>query len=61
MMREVKIVRDIRKGLDSCDHSRIESIGSNPNARFSRCRGCGYVLVRQGGRIWAIPPVENAA
>jgi len=61
MIREVKIVSDVRNGSGVCDHSRIESLGSNRNARFLRCRGCGYVLVRQGDRIWAFPPVEKAA
>jgi len=61
MIREVKIVSHVTKGPDSCVHSRIESLGSNRTARFSRCQSCGYVLVRQGGYIWAIPPVDAAA
>jgi hypothetical protein len=37
-----------------CGHSVIEHLGTDADARFSRCRGCGRVFVFQGGRTWAI-------
>jgi hypothetical protein len=49
------------KGSFACEHSKTESLGFNRNVRFSRCQTCGYVLVRQGKRSWAIPPVESAS
>jgi hypothetical protein len=37
-----------------CGHSIIEHLGTDADARFSRCRDCGLVFVFQGGRTWAI-------
>jgi hypothetical protein len=48
------------KGSAPCEHPNPESLGFNSNVRFSRCQACGYVLVREGKRTWAVPPVESA-
>ena len=48
------------KGSVACEHPSTESLGFNSNVRFSRCQECGYVLVREGKRTWAVPPVETA-
>jgi hypothetical protein len=47
------------KGSVACEHPSTESLGFNSNVRFSRCQECGYVLVREGKRTWAVPPVES--
>jgi hypothetical protein len=61
MNQKLETVGDDRKVKDSlvCEHPRTESLGFNSNVRFSRCQQCGYVLVREGQRTWAVPPVER--
>ncbi len=62
MMQRLKTVGDDPnvKGSVECEHPSTESLGFNSNVRFSRCQECGYVLVREGQRTWAVPPVESA-
>ena len=60
MNEKFETVGDARKVALACEHSRTESLGFNTNVRFSRCQACGYVLVREGQRTWAVPPVERA-
>ena len=43
-----------------CEHSTTEFLGFNGEAKFLRCQTCGYILVHQGRRGWAIPPIRKA-
>lgn len=63
VIQRLETIRDHPRpaGSFACQHSKTESLGFNRNVRFSRCQTCGYVLVRQGKRSWAIPPVESAS
>lgn len=41
-------------GLESCPHADAETISSNVNAEFMRCKACNQIFVLQAGRVWAI-------
>jgi hypothetical protein len=42
--------------LEDCQHPATEHLGTNQRAEFLRCELCGAVLVRQGQRLWIVPP-----
>lgn len=46
------------EGLVTCAHADVEVLGYDRNTEFLRCRGCGQVFVRQGGRFWTIRRTE---
>ena len=45
--------------VERCLHPATDFLGSNQDAVFLRCQLCGATLVRQGGRLWIIPPVSG--
>jgi hypothetical protein len=48
-----------RGAVEPCLHPATDFLGSNQDAVFLRCQLCGATLVRQGGRLWIIPPVSG--
>jgi hypothetical protein len=49
-----------RGDVEPCLHPATDYLGSNHDAVFLRCQLCGATLVRQGGRVWVVPPVPQA-
>jgi hypothetical protein len=45
-----------RAAGEECLHPATEFLGTNQRAEFLRCELCGAVLVRQGERLWIVPP-----
>jgi len=41
---------------EDCRHPATEYLGTNQRAEFLRCELCSVVLVRQGDRLWIVPP-----
>ncbi len=41
---------------EDCLHPATEYLGTNQRAEFLRCELCSVVLVRQGDRLWIVPP-----
>jgi len=41
---------------EDCQHPATEHLGTNQRAEFLRCELCSAVLVRQGNRLWIVPP-----
>jgi hypothetical protein len=41
---------------EDCRHPATEYLGTNERAEFLRCELCSAVLVRQGSRLWIVPP-----
>jgi hypothetical protein len=41
---------------EECRHPATEYLGTNQSAEFLRCELCSAVLVRQGDRLWIVPP-----
>jgi hypothetical protein len=39
-----------------CRHPAMEHLGTNQGTEFLRCELCSAVLVRQGDRLWIVPP-----
>jgi hypothetical protein len=48
-----------RGAVEPCLHPATDFLGSNQDAVFLRCQLCGATLVRQGERLWIIPPVSG--
>ena len=44
---------------ESCLHADVETLGSDANAVFVRCKLCSQILVLQGGRVWTIRPPQS--
>jgi len=45
-----------RAADEECRHPETEHLGVNQRAEFLRCELCSAVLVRQGDRLWIVPP-----
>jgi len=45
-------------GPGDCNHSGIEHLGNDHDARFFRCQRCGHVFVVQSGWTLAVPAVQ---
>jgi hypothetical protein len=43
-----------------CQHTAVESLGSNNSVEFLRCLTCRSVIVTQGALSLAIPPAQTA-
>ena len=41
---------------EDCRHPATEYLGTNQRAEFLRCELRSVVLVRQGDRLWIVPP-----
>ncbi len=43
----------------NCNHSTIEHLGNDHDARFFRCEACRKVFIVQGGMTLALPPAQQ--
>lgn len=58
-LRSARDVQRLDQGaVEPCAHPATDFLGSNQDAVFLRCQLCGATLVRQGGRLWIIPPAS---
>ena len=48
-----------RANDEDCRHPATEYLGTNQRAEFLRCELCSAVLVRQGDRLWIVPPKSS--
>ena len=53
-MRALTLEREAVR--ERCLHADVETLGSDANAVFVRCKLCSQILVLQGGRVWTIRP-----
>jgi hypothetical protein len=45
-----------KEAHETCGHTSTDFIGANHGTIFLRCLLCGWVLIRQGSRVWVMPP-----